>query len=167
MMHGLVFEACGELWAFEIDAVEKVARAAAVRRIPEMPEGLMGMVGFRGRFIFVFDFRRLFMCDDREFSSNDRFIILRSADGHIALVVDDVVGVFELNPVADRETERIMTHKCGPVKSIALPASGIPGYDAVLGRGIRVLDAGWFFRKGADAEVAEAWLSEEDFGRSR
>ncbi len=164
MISGVVFRSCDELWAFEIEFVEKVVRAAAVRQIPGMSEGMLGFVGFRAKFIPVFDFGRLLNCDDKEFGSNDRFIILRLTDGHIALAVDEVVGVFELATVTDRNTEEVMAREGGLVKSIALPAGDMPEHDTSWSRGVRVLDAGWFLEQVVEAELPEQEGSKEDFG---
>lgn len=82
--------------ALPLSRVEKVIRAVEISPLPKAPEIVLGIINKAGTLIPVIDVRRRFRFASRELSIDDRFVIAKTANRLVALVVDAVDEITEL-----------------------------------------------------------------------
>lgn len=87
------FRLAGELFAAEIDAVERVLRYEAPRAIPGAPDWIPGVIEYQGRVIPVLDLRRRFGLPAEPPGPQARLVVLHSAGDLAAAIVDAVLDV--------------------------------------------------------------------------
>jgi purine-binding chemotaxis protein CheW len=95
----VLFTLDGQRYALRLDAVERVVRAAAVTPVPETPAFVLGLVNLAGRLLPVFSFRRCLGLPDRPLRPVDKFVIVRTSQFKLALLVDEVQGLSVVNAV--------------------------------------------------------------------
>jgi purine-binding chemotaxis protein CheW len=83
-------------YALHLSAVEKVVHAVEITPLPKAPKIIMGILNFHGDIIPVVDIRKLFHLTSHEITLEDQFIIARTSNRPVVLVVDSVDGVYEL-----------------------------------------------------------------------
>lgn len=92
--------------ALPLGSVRRVVRAAAISPLPHAPEIVLGIVNVGGGIMPVVSLRRRFRLPERDIVLSDQFIIARTRQRAVALVVDTVAGVFEYaaKDIADVDT---------------------------------------------------------------
>jgi purine-binding chemotaxis protein CheW len=81
--------------ALPLTSVERSYRAVAVTPLPGAPSKVMGIVNVHGVVHPVIDLRHCFRLPPRALSPADHLIIGHTSRRNVALVVDNVSGVFE------------------------------------------------------------------------
>lgn len=89
----VVFWLDEQRYALRLREVEQVVRAVEISPLPRAPEVVRGVIDLRGRITPVVDLRRRFGRASRELRIEDHFIVVRTRDHQVALVVDAVMGV--------------------------------------------------------------------------
>ncbi|MDP2364835.1 MAG: chemotaxis protein CheW [Ignavibacteria bacterium] len=84
-------------YALYLSVVERVVRAVEITPLPKAPEIVPGVINFHGEIITVIDMRRRFNLSAREIKLEDQLIVARTSKRLVALVVDSVIGIRELN----------------------------------------------------------------------
>jgi purine-binding chemotaxis protein CheW len=64
--------------------------------LPKAPQVVSGVINFHGQIIPVIDIRKLFRLPQRDIHLEDQFIIARTSQRLVVLVVDSVNGVYDL-----------------------------------------------------------------------
>lgn len=90
----LVFTVSGLRCALPLSEIERVVHAVRINPAPRAPEIVMGLVNVQGRVMPVLNIRKLFCLADTGIAINDRLIIARAAALPVAIVVDEVSGVY-------------------------------------------------------------------------
>jgi purine-binding chemotaxis protein CheW len=85
-------------YALYLSEVVKVERAVEITPLPRAPQVVSGVVNFHGEIIPVIDIRKLFRLPQRDIHLEDQFIIARTSQRLVVLVVDSVNGVYDLEP---------------------------------------------------------------------
>lgn len=80
-------------YALPVSDVLTIERAVSITPVPKAPAYVAGVINFHGDIIPVLDLRKLFGLPPHEVRLEDRFIIARTSQGLVALVVDSVAGV--------------------------------------------------------------------------
>ena len=93
----LVFSLDEPRYALYLSVVERVVRMVEITPLPKAPKIVMGVINFHGEIITVIDMRRRFNLPTREIELEDQLIIARTSKRLVALVVDSVIGIRELN----------------------------------------------------------------------
>jgi purine-binding chemotaxis protein CheW len=93
-------------FALNLSTVERVVQAVEVMPLPKAPRYVLGVIDVQGQVLPVVDIRQCFGLPPREVGLNDQFILARTANRRVALVVDAVGGVcdwaeHELVPAGD------------------------------------------------------------------
>jgi len=88
-----VFRLDSQRFAIRLDNVEKVIRAIELIKVPESLDFLLGLMNMEGRILPVFDVRKRFLLPPKELDIDDRILILSTATGTIAVIVDSVEGI--------------------------------------------------------------------------
>jgi purine-binding chemotaxis protein CheW len=89
----LVFRVGDDLFAAEVDAVERVLRYEAPRRVPDLPAWIEGVIEHRGQIVPVINLASRFELPAAPPTSRSRCVIFAVGSGWVAVVVDGVVGV--------------------------------------------------------------------------
>jgi purine-binding chemotaxis protein CheW len=95
-----VFSLDAGRYALSLAAVERVVRAVEVTHLPAAPPIVLGAIDVQGRVLPVFNVRRRFGLPERDIDPADQFVIARSANRTVVLVVDAAHGVLQ-SPLAD------------------------------------------------------------------
>jgi purine-binding chemotaxis protein CheW len=103
-----VFSLDAGRYALSLAAVERVVRAVEVTHLPAAPPIVLGAIDVQGRVLPVFNVRRRFGLPERDIDPADQFVIARSANRTVVLVVDTAHGVLQ-SPLADTTSATSMT----------------------------------------------------------
>jgi purine-binding chemotaxis protein CheW len=106
MNHFLLFKVDDKNFGLNLLSVERVVRSVEVTPLPSSPEYLLGLVDVQGSVIQALNTRRLLGIPERDIELSDQFIIAKTSDHSLILVVDSVFGVVEFplqNVVAGRQ----------------------------------------------------------------
>jgi purine-binding chemotaxis protein CheW len=90
----LVFIVSGLQCALPLSEIERVVHAVQIQAVPRAPAIVMGLVNVQGRVMPVLNIRKLFRLTDTGISLNNRLIIARAAALPVAMLVDEVAGVY-------------------------------------------------------------------------
>jgi purine-binding chemotaxis protein CheW len=86
--------ALGEVrFALTTDVIEGVVRAVEVSPLADAPAGVIGVINLHGRIIPVLDIRPRFGLPPREIALSDHFVIARTGDRTVAILVDAAIDV--------------------------------------------------------------------------
>jgi purine-binding chemotaxis protein CheW len=94
----LVFTLEELLYAISLNAVVKVIHAIEIRYLPNAPEIITGIINVRGQIIPVVDIRKRFNLADHEIDLNDRLVIANTVKRQVAILVDTVIGIRDMEP---------------------------------------------------------------------
>lgn len=89
----LAFTLAGQRYALPLDPVSRIVRAAAVTPLPLAPDPVAGALDLGGRVVPVYDLRRRFCLPERPLGLDDHFVIARTAQREVALIVDQALGL--------------------------------------------------------------------------
>jgi purine-binding chemotaxis protein CheW len=85
-----------DLYGVPVERVQEVIRYQEMTRVPLAPPAVRGLLNLRGQILIAIDLRqRLGLCDDSRcvLSTN---VVLRTEDGLVSLLVDEIGGVVEV-----------------------------------------------------------------------
>jgi purine-binding chemotaxis protein CheW len=91
----LVFVVSGLRCALPLSEIERVVHAVQVNPVPRAPAIVMGLVNVQGRVIPVLNIRKLLRLTDIGISLSDQLIIAKAASLPVAMLVDEVSGVYQ------------------------------------------------------------------------
>ena len=94
----VVFSLDAARFALPLPSVERVVRAVQVTRLPAAPAVVLGAIDVQGRVLPVFNVRHRFGLPQRDIDPADQFVIARSAERSVVLVVDAAQGVLHSLP---------------------------------------------------------------------
>jgi purine-binding chemotaxis protein CheW len=90
------FVLAGQRYALPIERVREIQQIVALSEVPGQANGVIGMVNLRGHVIPAVDMRRLVGLEAREYTLQTPMVISEIHGQLIALLVDEVLDVFEL-----------------------------------------------------------------------
>lgn len=93
----VLFRLAEQRFALLLDSVERVIRAVAPTPVPETPEFVLGLINMAGQILPVISLRRWVGLPDRPLWPDDQFMIVRTRHFTLALEVDEVQGLHELD----------------------------------------------------------------------
>jgi len=94
----IIFTLDEQYYALSLLSVIKVIHSIEVKPLPETPDVITGVVNIRGRIIPVADIRKRLGLARREMDLNDQIIIADTGKREIAIPVDCVTGIREIEP---------------------------------------------------------------------
>lgn len=83
-----------EHYAFPSAFVSEVFRLTEITPLPSLPPFVLGVTNVRGRILSVVDLRRLLDFGDTGLTNLNRAIILNNGDMELAVLADEVAGVY-------------------------------------------------------------------------
>jgi len=91
----VVFRLGEQGYALPLAAVDRIVHAVEVTPLPGAPPTVVGVIDVGGDVLPVFNLRRRFLLPERKVSPADQFLIARTANQRVALVIERAWGVVE------------------------------------------------------------------------
>jgi purine-binding chemotaxis protein CheW len=85
----------GLLFGVEVQQVQEVIRYQAMTRVPLAPEVVSGLINLRGQIVTAIDLRRRLGFRPRAEGRLPMNVVVRTADGAVSLLVDEIGDVVE------------------------------------------------------------------------
>ncbi|MGQ0647099.1 MAG: chemotaxis protein CheW [Gemmatimonadaceae bacterium] len=93
MSRAVTFRAGGELYAVDVQNVERVVRYVVPRPVPRLPEWIEGIVELEGRVVPVVDLRRRLGAQAAATGALTRMLLLSVGADWCGMIVDQVLDV--------------------------------------------------------------------------
>ena len=90
MMKLVIFDLGGDLFAADVQAVDRVLRYVSPSAVPDVPAWVEGVIEHRGGVIPVIDLRRRLGTAEQPIGAGTRTVVLNTSAGFIAGIVDGV-----------------------------------------------------------------------------
>jgi len=87
---------------FGIDVlnVQEVLRYQEMTRVPLAPDVIEGLINLRGQIVTAVDLRKRLKVTPRDTGHTPMNIVVRSEEGAVSLLVDEISDVLEVNPAS-------------------------------------------------------------------
>ena len=102
-------------FGIEVSRVQEVLRSQKMTLVPLAPPVIQGLINLRGQIVPALDMRRRLHIEDRPPEMIPMNVIVRTEEGAVSLIVDDIGDVLDLEP---QNIER-------PPDNLAAEANGI------------------------------------------
>ncbi len=87
----------GLFFGVEVLKVQEVIRYQAMTRVPMVPSMIKGLINLRGQIVTAIDLRRRFDFEPRGGDELPMNVVIRTDDGAVSLLVDEMGDVMELS----------------------------------------------------------------------
>jgi purine-binding chemotaxis protein CheW len=134
--------------ALPIHSVLRVIHAVEIKRLPKAPEIISGIINVNGQIIPVADIRKRFGFNTRELDADDQFVIADTGKRVLAIIVDAVSGIRDINPLQLTDTRETLPF-----------AKYIMGIVKVLDELILINDLEQFLNLEEERELEQALLN--------
>jgi len=107
----------GLMFGVDLERVQEVIRYLEITEIPLSPRVIGGLMNLRGQIVTGIDLRRRLDLPDRAQGAHPMNVVIRSGDGAVSLLVDDIGDVVEVtNDSFERPPETLQ----GKVREVIL-----------------------------------------------
>ena len=79
-----------------VQQVQEVIRYQEMTRVPLVPHVIRGLINLRGQIVMAVDLRRRFGMEDRPESQLPMNVVMRTDDGAVSFLVDEIGDVLEV-----------------------------------------------------------------------
>jgi len=86
----LIFFIEKQRYALRIDDIDRIIRAVSVTKLTDAPDYVSGVIDYHGEIVAVVSLRRKMGYPAADLKLSDRFILVKTGHGKLALVVDDI-----------------------------------------------------------------------------
>lgn len=97
-----------EFFGVPVEQVQEVIRYQEMTRVPLVSDVVSGLINLRGQIVTAIDLRRCLGMADRPAGQLPMNVVVRTGDGPVSLLVDDIGDVIEVSEDAYEETPRNM-----------------------------------------------------------
>lgn len=87
----------GLMFGVDLERVQEVIRYLEITEIPLAPRVISGLMNLRGQIVMGVDLRRRLDLPDRAQGAHPMNVVIRSGDGAVSLLVDDIGDVVEVS----------------------------------------------------------------------
>ncbi|HEY3756180.1 MAG TPA: chemotaxis protein CheW [Opitutaceae bacterium] len=108
----------------DVLAVQEVLRASELARVPLAPRHVEGLLNLRGQIVTAIDLRRRLGLAPRETGAESMFMIVRTDNAFVALIVDRVGDVIEVDPGSFEEPPDTLR---GAIRGLLSGVHKLPG----------------------------------------
>lgn len=112
------------LFGVDVRQVQEVLRSQPMTRVPLAPSLVRGLINLRGQIVTAFDLRERLGLPKREAGHEPMNVVLRRDDGAVALLVDDIGDVVEIE---ESRLERPPHSLRGPAADLVRGVVQMPG----------------------------------------
>src|ERR1022692_3343784 len=92
------------LFGIDVLNVQEVLRFQRMTKVPLAPPVIVGLINLRGQIVPALDMRRRLFLDPRTAEETPMNLVVRTEDGAVSLLVDEIGDVLELKPSAFENT---------------------------------------------------------------
>jgi purine-binding chemotaxis protein CheW len=85
------------LFGLPVQRVQEVIRYQEMTWVPLVPPVIRGLINLRGQIVMAVDLRRRFGMEDRPASQLPMNVVVRTGDGAVSFLVDEIGDVLEAN----------------------------------------------------------------------
>ncbi len=85
-----------QFFGVPVQQVQEVIRYQEMTRVPLTPEVIRGLINLRGQIVMAVDLRRRFDMEDRPESQLPMNVVVRTDDGPVSFLVDEIGDVLEI-----------------------------------------------------------------------
>ena len=104
-----------QFFGVPVQQVQEVIRYQEMTRVPLVPREIRGLINLRGQIVMALDLRQRFCMEDRPESQLPMNVVVRTDDGAVSFLVDEIGDVLEV----DEETfERAPETLHGPAREL-------------------------------------------------
>ncbi len=86
-----------QFFGVPVQQVQEVIRYQEMTRVPLVPQVIRGLINLRGQIVMAVDLRRRFGMDDRAESQLPMNVVVRTDDGAVSFLVDEIGDVLEVD----------------------------------------------------------------------
>jgi len=86
----------GQFFGVPVQKVQEVIRYQEMTRVPLVPQVVRGLINLRGQIVVAIDLRRRLGLSERSGDQLPMNVIVRSDDGAVSLLVDEIGDVLEV-----------------------------------------------------------------------
>jgi len=86
----------GQFFGVPVQQVQEVIRYQEMTRVPLVPPVIRGLINLRGQIVVAIDLRRRLNAADRSKDALPMNVVVRTADGAVSLLVDEIGDVLEV-----------------------------------------------------------------------
>ena len=86
-----------QFFGVPVQQVQEVIRCQEMTRVPLASHVILGLINLRGQIVMALDLRRLFGMEDRPDSHLPVNVVIRSEDGAVSFLVDEIGDVLEVD----------------------------------------------------------------------
>jgi purine-binding chemotaxis protein CheW len=97
-LHFCTFTVDGLYLGIPVRQVQEVIRSLDMTSVPLAPHAVHGLINLRGQIITAIDLRRRLGLSDREAESEPMHVVVRTDDGAVSFLVDEIGDVIEAAP---------------------------------------------------------------------
>jgi purine-binding chemotaxis protein CheW len=98
-----------------VQQVQEVIRYQEMTWVPLVPQVIRGLINLRGQIVMAIDLRRRFGIEDRPASQLPMNVVVRTGDGAVSFLVDEIGDVLE---VEEESFERTPETLQGPAREL-------------------------------------------------
>ena len=85
-----------QFFGVSVQKVQEVIRYQEMTRVPLVPHAIRGLINLRGQIVMAVDLRRCFGMEDRPESALPINVVVRTNDGAVSFLVDEIGDVLEV-----------------------------------------------------------------------
>ncbi len=86
-----------QFFGVPVQQVQEVIRYQEMTRVPLVPQVIRGLINLRGQIVMALDLRRRFGMEERPDSQLPMNVVVRTDDGAVSFLVDEIGDVLEVN----------------------------------------------------------------------
>lgn len=110
----------GLYFGVEVLQVQEVLRTQQMTRVPLSAATVRGLINLRGQIVTALDLRRRLGLSDRADDAQPMNVIVRTADGAVSLLVDEIGDVVEIQDDIFERPPRDAARNCPGIGSRSL-----------------------------------------------
>jgi len=99
-----------QFFGVPVNEVQEVIRYQEMTRVPLVPAVIRGLINLRGQIVMALDLRRRFEMEERADSQLPMNVVVRTDDGPVSLLVDEIGDVLEVEEEGFEHTPQTMRH---------------------------------------------------------
>jgi purine-binding chemotaxis protein CheW len=113
-----------QFFGVPVERVQEVIRYQEMTRVPLVPEAVRGLINLRGQIVTAIDLRRCLGMPEREVGELPMNVVVRTAEGAVSLLVDEISDVLEVGQDAFETPPETLV---GPARALVRGVYKLPG----------------------------------------